>query len=272
MNVKELCVSSEHDEPVTMYLRKQGPGDVTAGDIQPPAGVTVHNPDLSSPRSTARAALDMELTVERGRGYVTGDAEQAARPGDRPDPGRLDLLAGAQGDLPRRGDPRRAAHRLRPADHRRRDQAVDHPADALASAGSTLVELFGLARELDETPRASTSARRRRTRSSPPTWRCRSRSWTSPSARTTASSARASTRSASSSPAPRPTCSTSATSAEVDRRGQDEARRHGPGLKDSPARLRPGATSWTPSPTSTTTTERLLRETEQLVTGRPVPT
>ena len=55
MNVKELCVSSEHDEPVSMYLRKQGPGDVTAGDIQPPAGVTVHNPDLSSPRSTARA-------------------------------------------------------------------------------------------------------------------------------------------------------------------------------------------------------------------------
>jgi DNA-directed RNA polymerase subunit alpha len=46
MNVKELCVSSEHDEPVSMYLRKQGPGDVTAGDIQPPAGVTVHNADL----------------------------------------------------------------------------------------------------------------------------------------------------------------------------------------------------------------------------------
>src|ERR1700716_3894391 len=37
MNVKVLVVSSEHDEPVSMYLRKQGPGDVTAGDIQPPA-------------------------------------------------------------------------------------------------------------------------------------------------------------------------------------------------------------------------------------------
>ncbi len=46
MNVKDLCVSSEHDEPVSMYLRKQGPGDVTAGDIQPPAGVSVHNGDL----------------------------------------------------------------------------------------------------------------------------------------------------------------------------------------------------------------------------------
>ncbi len=56
MNVKELCVSSEHDEPVSMYLRKQGPGDVTAGDIQPPAGVTrAQRATSSSPPSTARA-------------------------------------------------------------------------------------------------------------------------------------------------------------------------------------------------------------------------
>ena len=55
-------------------------------------------------------------------------AEQAARPGDRPDPGRLDLLAGAQGDLRGRGDPGRAAHRLRPARGGRRDQVLDQPA------------------------------------------------------------------------------------------------------------------------------------------------
>ena len=39
LNLKDLVVSSEHDEPVVMYLRKQGPGDVTAADIAPPAGV-----------------------------------------------------------------------------------------------------------------------------------------------------------------------------------------------------------------------------------------
>ena len=71
MNIKELCVSSEHDEPVSMYLRKQGPGDVTAGDIQPPAGVSVHNPDLKLATLNGKGRLDMELTVERGRGYVT---------------------------------------------------------------------------------------------------------------------------------------------------------------------------------------------------------
>src|ERR687892_1598755 len=68
MNVKELCVSSDHDEPVSMYLRKQGPGDVTAADIQPPAGVTVHNGDLKLATLNGKGRVDMELTVERGRG------------------------------------------------------------------------------------------------------------------------------------------------------------------------------------------------------------
>ena len=71
LNIKGLVVSSEVDEPVVMYLRKQGPGDVTAGDIQPPAGVSVHNPDLKLATLNAKGRLDMELTVERGRGYVS---------------------------------------------------------------------------------------------------------------------------------------------------------------------------------------------------------
>src|SRR3981189_1126834 len=39
LNLKQLVVSSEDDEPVVMYLRKQGPGAVTAADIAPPAGL-----------------------------------------------------------------------------------------------------------------------------------------------------------------------------------------------------------------------------------------
>src|ERR1700709_2485672 len=38
LNLKGLVVSSEEDEPVTMYLRKQGPGAVTAGGNVPPGG------------------------------------------------------------------------------------------------------------------------------------------------------------------------------------------------------------------------------------------
>ena len=40
-----MCIR-DSDEPVVMYLRKQGPGAVTAADIAPPAGVEVHNPCL----------------------------------------------------------------------------------------------------------------------------------------------------------------------------------------------------------------------------------
>ena len=243
MNVKELCVSSEHDEPVSMYLRKQGPGDVTAGDIQPPAGVSVHNPDLKLATLNGKGRLDMELTVERGRGYVTRGAEQAGRRRDRPDPGRLDLLAGAEGDLPRRGDPCRAAHRLRPADHRRRDQAVDR---AAYRAGLGRLHPGRAVRPLPASwtrpPRASTSARRRRTRSWLPTWRCRSRSWTSPSGPTTASSARASTR------VGELIGRTEADLLDIRNFGQksiDEVKMKlagmGLGLKDSRAELRPGA-------------------------------
>ena len=128
LNVKGLVVSCEHDEPVVMYLRKQGPGAVTAADIAPPAGVEVHNPDLHIATLNGKGKVEMELTVERGRGYVSAAPEQVRRPGDRPHPGRLHLQPGAGRDLQGRGHPCRAAHRLRQAHRRRRDQELDGPA------------------------------------------------------------------------------------------------------------------------------------------------
>ena len=44
LNIKNLVVSSEHDEPIIVYLRKQCAGQVTAADISAPAGVEIHNP------------------------------------------------------------------------------------------------------------------------------------------------------------------------------------------------------------------------------------
>src|SRR6202000_3000428 len=79
LNLKGLVVSSEHDEPVVMYLRKQGPGQVTAADITPPAGVEVYNPELHIATLNGKGKLEMELTVERGRGYVS--ATQKQQPG-----------------------------------------------------------------------------------------------------------------------------------------------------------------------------------------------
>ena len=78
LNLKGLVVSSEHDEPVTMYLRKSGAGDVTAADIAPPAGVEVHNPDLKIATLSDKGKLEMELVVERGRGYVSAVQNKGA--------------------------------------------------------------------------------------------------------------------------------------------------------------------------------------------------
>ena len=126
LNLKELVVSSESDEPVVMYLRKQGPGEVTAADIAPPAGVTVHNPDLKIATINKKGRLEIELIVERGRGYVT--AVQNKQPGQ--EIGRIPVDSIYSPVLKvtyaRRGDPCRAAHRLRPARRRRRDQELDH--------------------------------------------------------------------------------------------------------------------------------------------------
>ena len=65
LNLKNLVVSSEEDEPVTMYLRKQGPGEVTAGDIVPPAGVTVHNPEMHIATLNDKGKLEIELVGAR---------------------------------------------------------------------------------------------------------------------------------------------------------------------------------------------------------------
>jgi len=68
LNVKSLVVSIDGDDVATAYITKTGPGLVTAADIQLPAGVEVHNPDLVIASLDDRGQLEMELTIEAGRG------------------------------------------------------------------------------------------------------------------------------------------------------------------------------------------------------------
>jgi len=148
LSLKNLVVSSEHDVPVVMYLRKQGPGDVTAADITPPAGVEVHNPDLHVGTLNTKGKLEIELTVERGRGYVsavqnkTPDAEIGRIP--------IDSIYSPVLKVTYKVEATRVEQRT---DFDRLVVDVETkpaiaPRDALASAGKTLVELFGLAHEL----------------------------------------------------------------------------------------------------------------------------
>jgi len=149
LNLKELVVSSEHDEPVTMYLRKQGPGTVSAADIAPPAGVEVHNPELELARLNNSGKLEMELVVERGRGYVSavqnkaGDLEIGRMPVDSIYSPVLKVTYKVEAT---RVEQRTDFDRL--IIDVETKQSI-RPRDALASAGKTLVELFGLAREIN---------------------------------------------------------------------------------------------------------------------------
>lgn len=51
---------------------------MTAADIVPPAGVTVHNPDLHIATLNDKGKLEIELVVERGRGYVPAVQNKAS--------------------------------------------------------------------------------------------------------------------------------------------------------------------------------------------------
>src|ERR1700753_1058710 len=149
LNIKNLVVSSEHDEPVVMYLRKQGPGAVTAADIAPPAGVEIHNPDLHTPPFTAKGKLEIEFTVERGRGYVS--AVQNKQPGQPIGVIPIDSIYSPVLKVTYKVEATRVEQRT---DFDRLVVDVETknsilPRDAMASAGKTLVELFGLARELN---------------------------------------------------------------------------------------------------------------------------
>ncbi|MDP9407976.1 MAG: DNA-directed RNA polymerase subunit alpha [Actinomycetota bacterium] len=149
LNLKELVVSSDSDEPVVMYLRKQGPGVVTGADIAPPAGVEVHSPDLHIATVNDKGRLEVELTVERGRGYVS--AVQNKQPGQEIGRIPVDSIYSPVLKVTYKVEATRVEQRT---DFDRLVLDVETkpsilPRDAMASAGKTLVELFGLARELN---------------------------------------------------------------------------------------------------------------------------
>ncbi len=150
LNLKSLVVSSENDEPVIMYLRKSGAGAVTAADIAPPAGVEIHNPDLHIATLNSKAKFEVEMTVERGRGYVpaTLNKQYDAEIGQIP----VDSIYSPVLKVTYKVEATRVAQRT-DFDELVIDvetKSSISPRDALASAGSTLVELFSLARGLNE--------------------------------------------------------------------------------------------------------------------------
>jgi DNA-directed RNA polymerase subunit alpha len=81
LNIKTIAIKMQGDGPKRMTLRKQGPGPVTAGDINTVGDVQILNPELVLCTLDDGAEIRMEFTVNTGKGYVPSERN---RPEDAP--------------------------------------------------------------------------------------------------------------------------------------------------------------------------------------------
>src|SRR5262249_16539372 len=81
LNIKDIAIKMQGDGPKRMVVKKQGPGTVTAGDIQTVGDIVVLNPDLVLCHLDEGAELRMEFPVNSGKGYVPTERN---RPEDAP--------------------------------------------------------------------------------------------------------------------------------------------------------------------------------------------
>ena len=81
LNLKGVVFKLHNRDEVTLSLRKDGEGVVTAGDIQTPHDVEIINPDHVIAHLSQGGKLDIQIKVEKGRGYVPGTVR---RYGDEP--------------------------------------------------------------------------------------------------------------------------------------------------------------------------------------------
>lgn len=73
LNLKNLAVKMHTDETKTLYLRGKGKGILTGADIETDADVEILNPELHIATLNEDADLNMEITVDKGRGYTVAD-------------------------------------------------------------------------------------------------------------------------------------------------------------------------------------------------------
>ena len=73
LNVKQLICKLHSEGAKTVFIEAVGPCDLTAGDIKSDGEVEVLNPDLHIATLGSGATLNMEITLNHGRGYVPAD-------------------------------------------------------------------------------------------------------------------------------------------------------------------------------------------------------
>ena len=79
LNLRKTRLKVTTDEPQTMTVEAKGPTTVTAADITTPGQVEVLNPEQHLAEITGKTALSIEISAERGLGYVAKEQLQKER-------------------------------------------------------------------------------------------------------------------------------------------------------------------------------------------------
>ncbi|HET9692342.1 MAG TPA: DNA-directed RNA polymerase subunit alpha [Acidimicrobiales bacterium] len=151
LNLKDVVLRSTSDEPVTLRLDVRGPATVTAGDIALTSDVDVLNPELVIATLNGKGRLAADLTVERGRGYLSADKnKKSSTIGVIP----IDSIFSPIRLVAFTVEPTRVEQSTN-FDRLVLDITTDgsiSPREALASAGDTLRSLLTLVAEMSDAP------------------------------------------------------------------------------------------------------------------------
>ena len=106
LNLRQVPIRLESEEPKFLSLDIKGPGEVTAGDLTGDPAVEICDPDLPIATLNEEGHLKMQVQVKRGRGYVTADKNFDETMGIGWIPDRLRPQPRAAGQLPGRAGSR----------------------------------------------------------------------------------------------------------------------------------------------------------------------
>lgn len=150
LNVKELVLRYEGDGPIEIFLGGEGPGEITADFITAPAEVEILNRDQHIATLNRKGRVEMYLTVDRGRGFVS--AEQNKKPEQAIGVIPIDSIYSPVRRVTYRVEATRV-EQMTNYDRLVLDVETDgsvRPGEALSSAGETLRDLCGLFAEFEE--------------------------------------------------------------------------------------------------------------------------
>ena len=151
LNLKDVVLTSYSDEPVPLRLDIRGPAEVTAGDIAATSDVEILNKDQHLATLSDKGRLAIDLTVSRGRGYLSADRNKTT------------AIIGVVPIDSVFSPVRRVSFQVEPT---RVEQSTEYdrlimdietdgsitPREALASAGATLRNLVDLVANMSDEP------------------------------------------------------------------------------------------------------------------------